>query len=171
MALDIYLDPEYVELIVDVNRLKLSIAEKIAERDWLSVYVLPEIKILYNLKLGVNEAELFLAKLNLDKIKRKVSIFEDYIKNENQIDLLKIDKIIEKEFKKKDAEYEKMQKEINDAIELTNNDKISQNEIQKLNYLYEELIMKLSPLLNMKNTNLENGMYEIVEEAYKNRRL
>lgn len=168
MAFDMYLDPEYAELIVEVNKLKIDVAEKIAERDWLSNYAFPEIKHNYNLKLGVNEAELFLARLNLDKLKRKISLYKESLKYDSEIDEKKIDKYLDKEFKNEMHEYTVMQEEIEEAIEFTHKEHPSSELVDHLNYLYKNLILKLSPLINFKNTRLENELYDLLEDAYKN---
>jgi len=168
MALDIYLDPDYAELIIDVNKLKRVIAEKITERDWLSNYVLPEIRNTYNLKLGVIESELFFANLNLEKLKRKIELYKEAQKYNDKVDCNRIDKIISKEFKGEDFEYTLMQEEIKSAIENTRKEKIDESRIDKLNYLYKELILNLNPLINLKNTILENQLYDHLSEAYIN---
>lgn len=168
MALDMYLDSDYAELIFDINKLKIEVAEKIVERDWLSNYVFPEIKYNYNLKLGANEAELFLAKINLNKIKRKIFIYKEYTKYNNEIDEDKIDAFLDKELKNEIHEYTLMQEGIKEAIEFTHKDRKTKEYIDNLNYLYKKMIIKLCPLINLKNTRLENMLYYIVEDAYKN---
>ena len=167
MAIDMYLDPKYAELIVEVNKLKIEVAEKITERDWLSTFIFPEIKHNYNLKLGANEAELYLAKLNLDKLKRKIVLYKETIKYDNTVNEEKLDKIIDKEFKNEIHEYKMMQEDIEHAIEYTHKEKVESVIVDKLNYLYKNLILKLSPLINFKNTRLENELYDILEESYK----
>ena len=167
MAVDMYLDPKYAELIVEVNKLKIEVAEKITERDWLSTFIFPEIKHNYNLKLGANEAELYLAKLNLNKLKRKVNLYKENVKYDNTVDEEKLDKIIEKEFKNEIHEYAMMQEDIEYAIEYTHKEKIDSTLVDRLNYLYKNLILKLSPLINFKNTRLENELYDILEDSYK----
>ena len=168
MSFDMYLAPEYTQLIIEVNKLKNNVAEKIAERDWLSFYAFPEIKHNYNLKLGVNEAKLFIARVNLDKLKRKIAIYKEIIKYDNEISEQKIDNLIDKEFKNELHEYALMQEDIKLAIEYTHKEQISEESFNRLNYLYKNLILKLCPLLNLKNTRLENELYDILEVAYKN---
>ena len=168
MALDMFLDPDYAELIIEVNNLKNDIAEKIVEKEWLSTFIIPEIKHLYNLKLGKKEAELLLAKLNLEKLKRKISLFKEFEKYDNEIKEQEIDKIIDKEFKNKIKEYNFMQKEIQETINDTHKEKVSKEFIDRLNFLYKEMVLILSPLINNKNTILENELYDILLNSYKN---
>lgn len=168
MDLEMYLDPDYAKLIIETNKLKSEVAEKIAERDWLSTYVFPEIKYSYILKLGISEAEVFFARLNLDKLKRKIALYEETLKYETEIDDKKIDKIIEKEFKKENHEYTLMKENIKKALEATRKEKIDENFLKNMNELYKELVKKLCPLINLKNTRLENELYDILDKAYKN---
>ena len=167
MALDMYLDSRYMQLIIQVNNLKKEVAKKIVEKEWLSNYVIPEIKYSYILKLGVNESELFLAELNIDKLRRKISIYDEQLKHNNEILENEIDKLIDKEFKNKNNEYILLKKEIESAIEYTQKDKQSNEYIDKLNLLYTDLIIRLCPLININNSILENQLYDILKNSYK----
>lgn len=167
MDIEMYLDPAYVELIIETNKLKSEVAEKIVEREWLSTYVFPEIKYSYMLRLGISESEVFYSKLNLDKLKRKIELYKDALKYNSEIDENKIEKTIEKEFKKENHEYTLMQQEIKKALDFTKKEKIDYKFLESINNVYKELLKRLSPLLNFKNTRLENELYEMLENAYK----
>lgn len=165
---EMYLDPEYTKLIIETNKLKNEVAEKIVEKEFLTKYVFPEIKYSYILKLGISEAEVFLVRLKLDKLKRKISLYKDCLEYKNEIDEKNIDNVIEKEFKNENHEYTLMQEEINKALEFTRQEKIDENILKNINKLYRVLIKKLCPLLNLNNSRLENELYSNLEEAYKN---
>jgi len=74
MKENITLDPEYADLIIEVNKLKDKVAEKIAERDMLAFHVVPEIENSYMLKVGILENDAFNSNMKLLRIYRKIDI-------------------------------------------------------------------------------------------------
>lgn len=167
MESNIFIDPKYIELILEVNKVRIQIAEKIAEKEILSSYIIPEIKNSYILKIGVSEVELFLGKLNLNKINRKIVLYEEFINNNRIINECDIDEIIEKEYKNEYNKYILMQEDINQAIDYTKKDVIREKNLDTLNIVFKELVKQLCPLINIKNNDLENNLYKLVVDSYK----
>ncbi len=77
MSENITLDPEYADLIIEVNKLKDKIAEKIAERDMLAFHIVPDIENAYMLKIGILENDAFIANLKLLRINRKIELYKE----------------------------------------------------------------------------------------------
>ena len=153
---NITLDPEYADLILEVNKLKDTVAEKIAARDMLAFHIIPDIENEYMMKIGVLENEAFAANLKVLRINRKIELYKENKKHN----------IVPKESEIED-EYNEMQ----DDIYYDNDDSITEevtSEFLKLvNVIYKNLIKKLSPLINFHNTRLDNQLYELLEKAYR----
>ena len=60
-----------------------------------------------------------------------------------------------------------MKQEIKKALDFTKKEKIDYKFLECINNVYKQLLKRLSPLLNLKNTRLENELYEMLENAYK----
>lgn len=167
MESNIFIEPKYAELVIELDKLKIKIAEKIAEKEILSSYIIPEIKNLYVLNIGVKEAELFLTKLNLAKITREIELYEKFVSNNEEIDKTHIEEIIKNEFDNEYMKYDLMKSEIEEAVEFTKRETLKEEALANVNFVLKELVNRLCPLINCKNGDLENNLYKLVIDSYK----
>lgn len=168
MSENITLDPEYADLILEVNKLKDTVAEKIATRDMLAFHMIPDIENDYMMKIGVLENESFMANMKLLRINRKIELYKEnkkhnIVPNENDIE-----EQLDLEFSDIEDEYAEMQDDIyfdNEEDAIT--DEMTSEFLKLINIIYKNLIKKLSPLINFHNTRLDNQLYELLEKSYR----
>ena len=164
---NITLDPEYKELIIEVNKLKDKVAEKIAERDMLAFHVIPDIENKYMMKIGILENDAFNASLRLLRITRKIELYKEKIRQHIEFTDKEIERQLDNEFENIEEEYNDLQEELMFDIENAHADEIAAEFLKVLNIIYKNLIKKLSPLINFDNGRLENQLYELLERAYR----
>jgi hypothetical protein len=164
---NITLDPEYANLIIEVNKLKDKVAEKIAERDMLAFHVIPDIENSYMLKIGTLENDAFIANMKLLRINRKIELYKERIKFNYPIDDAKIEEQLNNEFENIEDEYNEMQEDSIYEIEDELTNQVTSELLKLLNVIYKNMIKKLSPLINFNNTRLDNQLYELLEKAYR----
>jgi hypothetical protein len=164
---NITLDPEYANLIIEVNKLKDKVAEKIAERDMLAFHIVPDIENSYMLKIGMLENDAFMANMKLLRINRKIELYKEKKKFNELIDDNKIEEQLDIEFENIEDEYNEMQEDSIYDIEDELTDRITSELLKLVNVLYKNMIKKLSPLINFNNTRLDNQLYELLEKSYR----
>jgi cell fate (sporulation/competence/biofilm development) regulator YlbF (YheA/YmcA/DUF963 family) len=164
---NITLDPEYANLIIEVNKLKDKVAEKIAERDMLAFHVVPDIENAYMLKVGMLENDAFMANMKLLRINRKIELYKERKKLKFAINEDDIEEQLDVEFADIEEEYNEMQEGAIYDIDDDFTDKLTEELLKLLNIIYKNLIKKLSPLINFNNTRLDNQLYELLEKAYR----
>ena len=167
MAENITLDPEYADLIIEVNKLKDIVAEKIAQRDMLAFHVVPDIENAYMIKIGVLENDEFAANIKLLRINRKIELYKERKKFNLEINEDEIEEQLDLEFSDIEDEYNEMQEDIYCDMEDDVTEEITSEFLKLINIIYKNLIKKLSPLINFYNTRLDNQLYELLEKAYR----
>jgi len=167
MSENITLDPEYADLIIEVNKLKDKIAEKIAERDMLAFHIVPDIENAYMLKIGILENDAFIANLKLLRINRKIELYKERKKFKKAIDEEEIEEQLDLEFSNIEDEYNELQEDYICEIDDEETDKLTSEFLKLLNIIYKNMIKKLSPLINFNNTRLDNQLYELLEKSYR----
>lgn len=164
---NITLDPEYADLIIEVNRLKDIVAEKIANRDMLAFHVVPDIENAYMLKVGSLENEIFIANMKLLRINRKIELYKENKRHNIKPNEKDIEEQLDLEFSDIEEEYKELQDEIFLDMEDEVTDEMTSEFLKLVNIIYKNLIKKLSPLINFNNTRLDNQLYELLEKAYR----
>lgn len=167
MAENITLDPKYADLIIEVNKLKDIVAEKIANRDMLAFHVVPDIENAYMNKIGVLENDEFAASMKLLRINRKIELCRDRKKFGLTINEDEIEEQLDLEFSDIEDEYNEMQEDIYYDSEDDVTEEVTSEFLKLINIIYKNLIKKLSPLINFHNTRLDNQLYELLEKAYR----
>lgn len=167
MAENITLDPEYAELIIEVNKLKDKVAEKIAERDLLAFHTVPDIENKYMLKIGVLENESFNANLKLLRINRKIELYQEEMRLKRKVNEKEIESQLDIEFEDIEEDYSELQDDMLIEVDDEYSDKAVSELMKLVNAMYKTLIKKLSPLINFNNTRMDNQLYELLEKAYR----
>lgn len=164
---NITLDPEYKGLIIEVNKLKDRVAEKISERDMLAFHIIPDIENRYMMRIGILENDAFNANLRLLRINRKIELYKEKIRLKVEFSDAEIERQLDNEFENIEEEYNDLQEELMFDIENAHTDEVASEFLKVLNIIYKNLIKKLSPLINFDNTRIENQLYELLERAYR----
>ena len=167
MAENITLDPEYENLILEVNRLKDELAEKLMERDWIAYHVIPEVENNYLLKLGLLENDAFMENLKVLKMNRKIELYKEFKKSKKSISEKELENVLNLEFGELEEDFKEMQEELIYNFSDEYEDSANSEFVKLINILYKTLIKKLSPLINSNNTRMENQLYELLEKAYR----
>lgn len=158
-----------MELIIhpEVTKLKEQLSQLIFEYDNLLTHVCPEIEMRYVLEFGLYEYRLYELELKIDKLKRKLQLIQIEINHENEIDLAKIEEIVNAEFE----EYEKQLKDQIDEIKFLEKnppEKLSESDSKKLKKLYKTLVKKLHPDLNPNQTFFELNLFYRAVHCFEN---
>ena len=151
----------------EVEKLKERLSQLILEYDYLINQTCPEIERQYVLEFGLFEYELYRLELEIDKLKRKIQLIQKEINHENEIDLNKIEEIINREFE----EYEKqLQAQIDEIkyIEDIKTKELSDEDFKKIKKLYKLLIKRLHPDLNPNQTFFEYNLFLNTVKHFKN---
>jgi hypothetical protein len=164
---NITLDPEYANLIIEVNKLKDEVAEKIAERDMLAFHIVPEIENSYMLKIGLLENDAFMANMKLLRINRKIELYKESKRLKGPVNEEEIEKQLDLEFESIEEEYSELQEDSIYDIEDDITDGVTSELLKLFNIIYKSMIKRLSPLINFNNTRLDNQLYELLEKAYR----
>ncbi len=167
MSENITLDPEYANLILEVNKLKDELAEKLMERDWLAYHVIPEIENNYLVKIGLLENDAFMENLKLLKINRKIEIYKEMKKSKQKISDKELENMLDAEFGELEEDFKEMQEDLIYSFDDEFEDSANSEFVKLINILYKTLIKKLSPLINSNNTRMENQLYELLEKSYR----
>ncbi|MBR1540746.1 MAG: hypothetical protein IJ629_06320 [Clostridia bacterium] len=167
MSENITLDPEYADLIIEVNKLKDNVAEKIAQRDMLAFHVVPDIENAYMMKIGVLENDEFTASMRLLRLNRKIELCKEKKKFGLEIDENEIEDQLDLEFSDIEDEYNELQEDTYYDMEDDVTEEVTSEFLKLINIIYKNLIKKLSPLINFHNTRLDNQLYELLEKAYR----
>jgi hypothetical protein len=159
----IFVNPEYVAYMYEVNQLKDMITDKIVERDYLIHYYCKDLKVDYMLKIGSLEYKKLLVENNVKKIKRKIELIKElevFLEQE-------IDEIIKNEFADNTEIEKEMFADINIAIDYSMEENLTVNELDDLNSLYSVLVRAWNPALNMNLSDQKKSLYKEAEKAYK----
>lgn len=167
MAENITLDPKYADLIIEVNKLKDIVAEKIATRDMLAFHVISDIENEYMRRIGILEIDEFAASMKLLRINRKIELCKERKKFGIEINEVEIENQLNMEFSDIEDEYNEMQEDGIFDMEEDYSEDVTSEFFKLINVLYKSLIKKLSPLINFNNTRLDNQLYELLEKSYR----
>ena len=129
--------------------------------------ICPNIEKEYVLNFGLLEFKLYKKDLELSKLKRKLQLIQIERNNGQSIDINKINKKVEEEFK----EYnENLKKHLDELEEAKNNPGIylSKEDSAKIKRLYKKCVFKLHPDLNKNITEHEKNIFIKMTEAFKN---
>ncbi len=167
MEENITLDPEYAELIIEVNKLKDTVAQKIADRDMLAFHIVPDIESEYMAKIGILENKLFSENIKLLRINRKIDLYKESKKHDVPPDEAQIESQLDLEFSDIENEYIELQEDVFYDPDDDITDEMTEEFLKLTNVIYKTLTKKLSPLINFTNTRLDNQLYELLEKAYR----
>lgn len=133
----------------------------------LAFHVIPDIENAYMMKIGVLENDAFVASLKLLRINRKIELYKECKKFNQEPNEDEIEEQLDLEFSDIEEEYSEMQEDIFYDEADSDTEELTTEFLKLINIIYKNLIKKLSPLINFHNTRLDNQLYELLEKAYR----
>lgn len=159
--------PEYALLIIEINDLKNEIANLIVERDWLLYYVCKDIRIDYTLKIGSLEYKMFLIEKRYAKNLRKLELIQEAKKKNKKIDIDKIDKKVDQEFKKMDKPEKEMLGDLDYAIIMSSKEYFDDDILEEMSDDYFKLQKMYNPIFNFSQDEEKMKIYTKIKRYYQ----
>ena len=151
----------------EFKRLKDYLADLILEHETLTSQTCPELKHEYLIHFGYVEFVLYRKDVQLSKLKRKLSLIQIQINNEEDIDIRLIDEIIKKEFKQYEENIQKQKEELVNAQNEDMGEFLSNEDSKKLKAIYKKCVFKLHPDLNEGVSNEDINLFIKMTDAFK----
>lgn len=161
------IDPKIKELMDKLDTIKEQISILIEDREYLVSHKYKYLKTDYILKVGGIEYDLFEVDCKIGRIRRKIAMVQAFINQQAPIDLILIEKKLDKEFKDYMKTLEDMAKDKEVANILKNSKSLTNEEVIMLKKLYRQLVKKLHPDLNLNPTEKQKSLWERIVKAYE----
>ncbi len=149
-------------------KLKEKLSDLLLEYESLTSQICPNIEQEYPLNFGFLEFELYKKDLKLSKLKRKLSLIQIQINNEEKVDINSINRKLKEEFKEYENNLRKHMDELDNAINSTKSKHLSKIDVIKLKAIYKKCVFKLHPDLNKNLTNSQYELFIKMTEAFQN---
>lgn len=162
----IFVNPEYVILLHQVNQKKDELTDKIVEKDRLLAFVCRELKMNYMLKIGSLEYKKMLIENDIKKTERKIEIVKK-LKIVTEKTEVRVEEKIRKEFSEETKREQELFADINQAIEYSLKDPITDDELNDVEASFAVLVRSWNPYINMDLTEQRRIMYGQAEKAYE----
>ena len=163
----VIIHPEYALLLIEIDELKNEIANLIVEKDWLIYYACKEVKIDYTLKIGSLEYKLYLIEKRYTKNLRKIEIIEDLQKRKLKIDIEKIEKKVNDEFKKLDKSERDMLADLDYAIEMSAKDYLDEDILEEMSDDYYKLQKMYNPIFDFSQDEEKKKNFKKITKYYQ----
>lgn len=136
----VVISSEVEKLGEEIAKLKVELSMLLLEHDSLLYNECPNIEMLYMLKLGALEYQVFNAENEYLRLKRKVELLQAKKNRQEEIVESEIDMQVEEEFQVFKKQLEDMVEKMDKAIHRSKGNKLSVDESQELKKLYREII-------------------------------
>lgn len=151
----------------ELNNLRKKLVNKIEERDYLVLQVIPQVHAEYMLNLGYLEFQAYELNVERLRLKRKSELLQAYINRQESVNELEVEEILAEEFKSYQEKIKALFEEIEQAKERQKMPELSLEDSKNIKKLYRELVKKLHPDLNTDQTEQEKIYYQQAVEAYE----
>lgn len=165
---EIELSPIILQLQDEIKKLRTSLSDIILKRDELKYIICKNIETDYWLIFGELEKNLYEVSTKVRRLKRKINLVQAYKNREEEVDLEKIEKLLDEEFIKYQKKLEEYIQNIKLAREYNSLDPLSEEDSKKLKSLYLKIIKLLHPDLKSDYTPLDKFLFQKALDAYKN---
>jgi hypothetical protein len=162
----IFVNPEYVVLLHQVNQKKDELTDKIVEKDRLLAFVCRELKMNYMLKIGSLEYKKMLIENDIKKTERKIEIVKK-LKIVTEKTEVRVEEKIRKEFSEETKREQELFADINQAIEYSLKDPITDDKLNDVEASFAVLVRSWNPYINMDLPEQRRIMYGQAEKAYE----
>lgn len=157
---DIILFPDYQKLREEVDKLRIEISMLVLEKDELEYSECRNIETEYMLTFGSLEYQVYEARCEVLRMKRKIDIIQARLNRQEEIGIRQIEETLDLEFadyqKKLDEQIEKM----NRAIKRSRLRIMTETESKELKGLYRRIVKRLHSDLNPNITEAEISLFE-----------
>ncbi len=157
----IFLNPDYVIALYQVNTIKDRLTDKFVEREYLKVFATEDIKTEYMLRIGSLEYKKMLLENNIKKAKRKLELRADKIEEKQ------IEEIIKQEFEEATEKERSLFKDIDEAINNSQKEQMSDKYIDELNFSFSILVRSWNPIINTDLSDQTRKLYDKAKKIYK----
>ncbi len=161
------LSAETMALSARLDSLEDEFAKLAGEYQTLQSTVIPNLNSKYQLNIGVVEYGIFLVKVEIRRIKRKISLMQFHFNRGERPALSQIEKTLDLEFAEWRKKLESKLEEIRKAEDLKNSDKLSMEDTKELYSIYRSLIKRLHPDLNPNQTESDRNIWLRILTAHK----
>ncbi len=162
----IFLNPEYVILLHQVNQKKDELTDKIIEKNRLLAFICRELKMNYMLKIGSLEYKKMLVEDDIKRTKRKIEIVKK-LKIVTEKTEMRIEEKVRKEFAEDIKREQELFADINQAIEYSLKDPITEDELDDVEASFAVLVRTWNPYINLDMPEERRIMYGQAEKAYE----
>lgn len=159
--------PEYEEEKKRVEALREEYASLLSEYAELTGAVRKNLESEYMMTIGRKEYKLYELKVQINQLKREISIYQAAVNNGKKISRSSVKEIIEKEFAEYRCQLEEQQKKVEEAEAFFGAKKLSPEESKTIQKLYHELVYKLHPDLNPGLPGEAAVLWNRIMAAYK----
>ena len=164
---DIILFPDYQKLREEVDKLRIEISMLVLEKDELEYSECRNIEMEYMLTFGSLEYQVYEARCEALRLKRKIDIIQARLNRQEEIGIRQIEETLDREF----ADYQKKLDEqigkMNSAIKRSRLRALAETESKELKGLYRRIVKRLHPDLNPDITEAEIRLFDNAVAAFK----
>lgn len=165
---EIELSPVVIKLQDEIKTLRTSLSDIILKRDELKYIICKNIETDYWLIFGELEKNLYEVSTRVLRLKRKINLVQAYKNREENVDLEKIEKLLDEEFVKYQKKLEEYIQNIKLAREFNSLEALSEEDSKKLKMLYLKIIKLLHPDLKSDYSPIDKFLFQKALDAYRN---
>lgn len=157
--------PGYKKKTEKLNTLKAELAHLISQRDILENTVGKNLLAIYATKIGKNEYILFRTRHEVERLKRKIELFQARLNHGKRFDIQEVESKLDKEYIKWKKEMSRMLEDIEKARKRLGS-LMDEKESKQLQELYRFLVKRLHPDINNDPAERTKLLWHRTMEAY-----
>lgn len=165
---DIILNPEFENLVKEIEELKIQISTLIEEKDQLFYHDCKLIKAEYMSKIGVLEYKVYEFQMKYLRLKRKLELYQVYINRQEVPNETEIETQLENEYREYEQKIKDMYEDVQNSLVGLTGKVLSEEDSAEVKRLYRILVKKLHPDLNPNYTEDTKQLFLKAEYAYQN---
>lgn len=162
------MSPEFERVKADLIAARENYTALVEEYTQLINVVGPNLESIYMMKLGRKEHALFSCRIEIQRLKREISLFQTAVNRNESISVETVNKIIEKEFAEYRQQLEAQQEKLRAAQIHFSAEKWSDEEVREFKKIYHNIVRKLHPDLNPHLPEGAKQLWHRIQTAYKN---
>lgn len=163
--------PEYEELKEQFAQLSGEYSELITRYQELCSTIIPNVGMEYMLKIGRREHQLFTRQVELQQLKREISLYQAARNRGERLSQAEVAKTIREEFNAYQQQLREQEQQIKEAEKRFGYEKMSQEDSVEFRKLYLDLVKKLHPDLHSDLPPQASTLWHQVMKAYQQNNL